>query len=285
MSQAASDTQSSVQNALAQSERELARRGVSATSGAFGALQRTATQLLATSLAAAKTKARQMGFDQQAAQLDKMVSAAGALYNMGNATEQNAIAAKNAGTGAVGKQGDLIAAQGAGYKSVGDLHTASADIFGASGKLNALAADILGKQGDLEASAGGLIQNAGGLQASAGGLFKDAGSLMGQAAGVVGDAAGVMGNAASLNNQYLQLLSSAFGTLASAHNAAANTKLGAASREISANTGGGSGGSGGGVTVTQGDDDDWMNWKGTGHSETWNHNHNPNFENLIATPE
>ncbi|MBQ3747474.1 MAG: hypothetical protein II863_08710, partial [Kiritimatiellae bacterium] len=101
VSQAASDTQSSVQNALAQSERELARRGVSATSGAFGALQRTATQLLATSLAAAKTKARQMGFDQQAAQLDKMVSAAGALYNMGNATEQNAIAAKNAGTGAV----------------------------------------------------------------------------------------------------------------------------------------------------------------------------------------
>lgn len=222
VSQAASDTQGSYSNALGQSERELARRGVSVTSGAYGALQRQFATSLATALAAAKTKARQTGLDQQAAQLDKMVSAANTLYNMGNATESNALQAKGLATSAQGKAGDIVAAQGQGYTQAGNLQATAGQMFSA---------------------AGNLYNAVGGLQTS-----------------------------------YLTLLNNAYGQLASAQNAAAQTALGAAHAEISANTS--RGGGGGGWSSKSTDSDDV--WGKTGHSETWWHNNEPELWSELA---
>ena len=65
---------------------------------------------------------------------------------------------------------------------------------------------------------------------------------------------------------------------------AAKYYLDAAATEVSANNGGSARGSGG-VTVTQSPSDDWMNWKGTGHSATWNRNNNPDFWSLANNGE
>lgn len=143
VSQAASDTQAAQQNAMGQAMRNLSRMGVSPTSGAAGALQRQYQQALATALAAAKTKARQVGLDAQAAQLDKMVGAANTLYNMGNQTEQNALAAKNAGIGAEAKGADVLATQGQGYAQAGSLEANAGQLFGT-------AANIYGNAGELQ---------------------------------------------------------------------------------------------------------------------------------------
>lgn len=217
VAQAASDTQGAFQNSLAQSERNLSRKGVSAGSGASLALQNQFSRLLATAVAAAKTKARQTGIDQQSAYLDKMLSAANTLYGTANQTEQNALTAKNASLTAQSSQGSTIGAQAQGYVTVG------------------------------------------GLQIDAGKLF--------------GSAAETMGNAASVNTSYLNALNTAYGNLASANANAAATKRNAAALEATVNTGIPATG---GWTVSKSGSssgDDFMNWKGTGHSETYMKNH------------
>lgn len=220
VSQAASDAQGAIQNQTAQMERDLSRRGVSASSGAFMGLRRTAATAAAALVASAKTKARQLGLDQQAAQLDKMVSAANTLYGMGNQTQAQA-------TGALGQ--------------AGDAQKGAADVVTAQGSL-------LGKAGDLRSQAGSLF----------------------------GSAAGIFGNAAEVDLGYGQLTNSAYKNLTTAFESAADYYLGAARIGVSADRGAG----GGGVQITQAPEDDWMNWMGTGHSQSWNRNNNPNYETL-----
>lgn len=165
VSQATSDVNSSYSNALGQSQRALARRGVSASSGAYGALQNQYTNALATALAAAKTKARQTGLDQQASQLAKMVDAANTLYNMGNATEQNALAAKNQAVAAQGKGADVIATKGEGYANAGKLQATAGNLFADAGNLFASAGDLNNKMLSLINSAYGGLSDAYGKQA------------------------------------------------------------------------------------------------------------------------
>lgn len=160
VSQATSDVSSSYSNALSQSQRALARRGVSASSGAYGALQKQYSTALATALAAAKTKARQTGLDQQASQLDKMVSAANTLYNMGNATEQNALTAKGQAVTAQGKGADVIATKGEGYAKAGDLQATAGNLFTDAGNLFASAGDLNNKMLSLINSAYGDLSDA-----------------------------------------------------------------------------------------------------------------------------
>lgn len=220
VSRATSDVNGAFGNSFGQAVRDLSRRGVSPTSGAYGALMRQKSQMLATALAAAKTNARQTGMKEQAAQLDKMVAAMNTMYGLGNSTTSEGLAAKNQALAAQGEQAALVNQRAAG------------------------------------------IINVGNLQLSAGQLFGTAGSLFQGAAGV--------------ENSYLSLLESAYGQLASSNASAASAKLSAAGIEVSANNGGGGGG-GGGVIIepSKGGGDDWMNWKGTGHSESWNKNHLP----------
>lgn len=222
VAQAASDAQGAIQNQTAQAERDLSRRGVSASSGAFAGLRRTAATAAAALVARAKTIARQQGLDHQAAQLDKMVSAANTLYNMGRDTQSAATAA-------------------------------------------------LGQAGDMQKGAAGVVQTQGGLLGDAGKLRATAGQLFGSAASIFGDAAGIEGSAANLELSALKNLQAA--------QLAAADYYGTVMRVAS-----GVGGGGGGVTVqsSPSSGDDWFNWKGTGHSETWNKNHNPNFESMIG---
>lgn len=135
VSQAASDVQGSYQNAWDQMVRGNARRGVSAGSGAAGALGTQYAAMLATARAAAKTKARQMGIDEQTKMLSTMTGAANTLYNMGNDTAQSALAAQKAGA---------------------DAKKGAADVLGG-------AADALGKAGSLQSAAGQLFANAAGI--------------------------------------------------------------------------------------------------------------------------
>ena len=223
VSRAASDAQSSAQNALAQSERDLARRGVSAGSGASLDLRRQYQRALAELSASVKTKAWNEGNKAQGDFLGMLTNAANTFYGMGTQGAAQALAAKSE-----------------------------------AGKMQQDAAGILKSQGDL-------MQNAGNLRSTAGQLFANAASIFGSAAGV--------------ESNYASLLQSAYGNLSSAYQAAANYYQSAASTEVSAMNGGG-----GTVrtNVTTVPRDDWMNWKGTGHSETWNKNNNPNYWNLIS---
>lgn len=101
------------------------------------------------------------------------------------------------------------------------------------------------------------------------------------AASVLGDAGGLYGNAGTLSLNFGNALAGALGTLAKTQlNQAANTTDSERLR-VSALTSGGGRSGGGGVNVTNAPEDDWFNWKGTGHSETWNMNHNPNYQMLL----
>ena len=181
VSQAASDVQGAFANSQGQAERALSRRGVSASSGAYGALQKQLATSLATALAAAKTKARQTGLDQQAAQLDKMVSAASTLYNMGNATEQNALTAKGQAVSAQGKGADVIATQGQGYASAGSLQATAGNLFASAGNLFASAGELNNQMLSLINSAYGNLSDAYGKQA---GVASDIAGMMLQADGM-----------------------------------------------------------------------------------------------------
>lgn len=142
VSQATSDTQSSYQNAFAQQDRAMARQGVNASSGAAAALNKQKGVALATALAAAKTKARQVGLDQQAAQLDKMVSAAKTMYDMGSETANQALAAQNAAgnmqNAAAGVQKDIAnayATAGGLQRDAGNLYANAGSLYGTAGQL------------------------------------------------------------------------------------------------------------------------------------------------------
>lgn len=98
------------------------------------------------------------------------------------------------------------------------------------------------------------------------------------AASILADIAGVEGNAAALGVNFGRALQDAYQALANTQlQQADNTR---ATEALRVNAVLGSGGGGGGVTVTQAPKDDWMDWMGTGHSQTWNKNNNPNFNEL-----
>lgn len=147
--------------------------------------------------------------------------------------------------------------------------------MGTSGMTQALSAKT--SAGDMQKGAAQVIQ-------AQGGLLQDAGSLRATAGTLYANAASIFGSAAGIENDYLNLVESSYKTLSGAWNDAAKYYLDAAATEVSANNGGRARGSGG-VTVTQSPSDDWMNWKGTGHSATWNRNNNPGFWSLANNGE
>ena len=220
VSRAGSDAQAFAENALAQNQRALARRGVSVGSGAGLGMRQQYARMLAELTSSAKTKAWDAGNKAQGEFLGTITNAAKTFYDMGTSGMTQALSAKT---------------------SAGDMQKGAAQVIQAQG---------------------GLLQDAGSLRAAAGNLYANAASIFGSAAGI--------------ENDYLNLIESSYKTLSVAWSDAAKYYLDAAATEVSANNGGSARGSGG-VTVTQAPADDWMNWKGTGHSESWNKNHNPDF--------
>lgn len=112
VSAAASDAQSSTQNAYAQSARELARRGVNVNSGAYAALQGQRDRAMATALAAAKTAARRQGIADQAAALTQRAGLYQGVVQQAQSVGQQATNDIAAAAGIVQKQGDLFATAG-----------------------------------------------------------------------------------------------------------------------------------------------------------------------------
>lgn len=129
VSRAVSDTTSAFSNARGQAMRDLARRGVSMTSGNALEMQRKYLMDYATQLAASKTRARQQGLDAQASQLEKMTSAANTLYGMGNQLEANALSAKGQALSAQKGAADITGSVAQGYTNVGNLQGSAANVF------------------------------------------------------------------------------------------------------------------------------------------------------------
>jgi hypothetical protein len=139
VSRAASDVQGSFNNAQGQVERDLQRRGVSAGSGASIALRKQYSQALATALAAAKTKARQMGIDEQSKMLETMTDAASKFYGMGTSAgslasqvQGQAAEAQKGAAGIISDIGQQISSAGSLQSNAGQLYAAGANIFGSA---------------------------------------------------------------------------------------------------------------------------------------------------------
>lgn len=139
VSRAASDTQSSVENSMAQNERALARRGVGAGSGAGLALRQQYQRALAELSASAKTKAWDTGNRMRSEFLGTMTNASKTFYDMGL---QGAAAATSAlgaaadaqkgAAGVVGAQGGLLKDAGSLQAQAGSLFANAASIFGSA---------------------------------------------------------------------------------------------------------------------------------------------------------
>lgn len=139
VSRAASDVLASAQNAKAQNERSLARRGVDVGSGASAALDTQYKSALATLLSAAKTNAWDAGVKAQEQALSNMTNASKTFYDMGS---QGAAAATSAlgaaadaqkgAAGVVGAQGGLLKDAGSLQAQAGSLFANAASIFGSA---------------------------------------------------------------------------------------------------------------------------------------------------------
>lgn len=139
---AAQDARSQFENSFSQSERDLQRRGVNSSSGAAGALQRQKTQLMATAVAAAVTKARQAGLEAKTGFLKTFTDEARSLLGTGESYMTNGAAVQNNGAGNIGKAADILDKVAGNYVNEGKLReeaagvlSTSATIFGNAAKL------------------------------------------------------------------------------------------------------------------------------------------------------
>ena len=135
----ASDAQAEFDNAAAQQERALARRGVSAGSGAGMALRQQLDRAKAVARAAARQMGWQKGADERGAYLSTMTNAAKTFYDMGSESGQLALGAQNAAANAQNAaagiqkdRGGLIVQAGGLQYNAGQLFSNAASIFGSA---------------------------------------------------------------------------------------------------------------------------------------------------------
>lgn len=142
VSRAASDAQSSAENAMAQGERALARRGVSAGSGAALSLRQQYDRALAELTATAKTKAWDAGNKAQGEFLGTMTGAAQTFYGMGTQGASQALAAKSAAGDAQKGAAGIIQAQGGLVQDAGSLRATAGQLFASAAQIFGSAAGI-----------------------------------------------------------------------------------------------------------------------------------------------
>ena len=146
VSRAASDVQASFGNAAGQLERELARRGVSAGSGAMSALRQQLQSAFATAVASAKTNAWAQGETEKLDALTKRAN----LYQGALST---AMEASGKSTETLAQAAGIVERQGSLFGTAGSLASAQTSAF----------ADIGGVEvdfGRLELSNNEAVQNA-----------------------------------------------------------------------------------------------------------------------------
>lgn len=153
VSRAGSDAQAAAENAMAQNERALARRGVSAGSGASLALRQQYARALAELTASAKTKAWDEGNKAQGQFLNTMTGAAKTFYDMGSQSMTQALSAKTAAGNAQTGAADVVRGMGALIQDAGTIRSQAGQLF-------ANAANIFGSAGQLEGGAEKLSQDA-----------------------------------------------------------------------------------------------------------------------------
>lgn len=113
---AAQDVQSQFDNASAQGERELARRGVSPTSGAALALNDQRNRALAVARASAMTRARERGINDQASAFQSLLAnnantflqTGGQLASIGTSARAQGVGAQQGAAGVLGNAGNLF---------------------------------------------------------------------------------------------------------------------------------------------------------------------------------
>lgn len=128
----ASDAQGAIDNARAQTERNLSRRGVNISSGANAGMIDALTRAReAALLAAAKTAGYDKGVTEQGNWVKDMTAGANTLYNMGKDTQ-------SAATQALGAAGDM-------QKGAANVVTAQGGLIGDAGRLRAQAGDLFAK--------------------------------------------------------------------------------------------------------------------------------------------
>ena len=263
---AMADVQRQSDSANAQMTRDLARRGVSLSSGASAALRRQMATALASATAGAMNRGRLAGYDKQAGILSEvgklandMMTTGNSMFKTGTDAEAQAAAARRSAADVQEAMGRLFgtAAEMFGIgdnaiKGAGGLYASAAGIEEGSGKMLSAAADAE------DASTEARGRAVAGLNAQAG-IHKDATNAQLAQANALNDTAKVHQGNAQVKNQYLSNLNdanrtvvSSYGTLASAFDAAARYYLNAAGQEISANNSGGGHSVGGGGVRTSG---------------------------------
>ena len=113
---AAQDVQSQFDNASAQNERELARRGVSPTSGASLALNSLRDRALAVARASAMTRGREQGREEQRSVLQNLIAnnanmflqTGGQLASIGTSARAQGVGAQQGAAGVLGNAGNLF---------------------------------------------------------------------------------------------------------------------------------------------------------------------------------
>ena len=201
---AAQDMQTQGENVRAQNERNLARRGVSPTSGAAQALSQQYDRALAVARAAAMTRARERGLNDKAAALQSLIA------NNANTFLQTGGQLASIGASA---QGQAVGAQ-----------KGAADVLGTQGGLYGKAGDILGNAGQLQGSQGSLLASIAGGRGNLAGIYGNAANLV---TGYDKDLHGAYSALAGITNDVGRNVTGAQNSLASAFNALGSTTLNA----------------------------------------------------------
>lgn len=152
---------------------------------------------------------------------------------------------------------------------------AAGTLYSMGNQTQSQALAALGGAGDMQKGAAGIVTAQGEMVNSAAALKATVADLYAKGASVFGMAAGLEGDAGSL-------VLNSYKTLADAQKAAADYYTSVMS--IASGRGGG-GGMVVGSTISPSTGDNWMNWNGTGHSETWNHNHPTESAALLAAAQ
>ena len=251
---AAADVQNASDIARAQSQRELARRGVSLSSGMSASLQKQLATALAAAIAGNMNRGREAGRKEQVGILGSMSSLANQLLQTGTTMQKTGVDEELGSANARKAAADVTEAMGRLFANAGqifgignDAVSGAGSLYNAAGGLEATTADSLGKAANAESASVAARDAAVKGIATQAGISGDAAKLGLSQAETLNDTAKTYQGNAQIKNSYLSNLNdanrtivSSYGDLASAFNAAARYYLGAV--PVAAKGGGGGGG-------------------------------------------
>lgn len=188
VSQAASDVQNAAENAQAQNDRNLARRGVNSSSGAALVARENAARTLAAILAGAKTNARQAAQNEQNTALRNALADAASLFDKGIEAQRAGAGVQGLGADTTGKAADVQKDIVNGLTQVAGIRESIANMFGKVG-------NILGEAGANEARAAAAMRDSAGVDAQIAGYYDKLHNTLKQNGGFVSGGSQVVNSA------------------------------------------------------------------------------------------